>query len=282
MPVLRDVLKSGAWFSFHFVDVTFSGKTFPQAAMAVNATDRFSGQKLLLQVDTACSENLLYDGAALPDGTSAPFARTLDFEGGFSTELVFSSNAQHIPAARSEDAPHSDGTLGLAVFGRHGFAIDYPARRLHVLDEAQLDALSARFNEHFAPCVPRAGVLFALPVIIAGQEVPTYLDTGSGAFQLILDRAIWSRLTGLPIDAPAVEHFQVPAWGKALDVAGVPVKCEVRLPGGHRLPLTMAHTLSAAPMSFANLGNAPFLDAIVVVNFRDRLFGYFPKADPAC
>ena len=279
---LQDVLKSGAWIKFEFMDGEFEGRKFPRAAMVVKALDKRSGMRLKLQVDTGMPTNVLHDNVVPPclgiEPVPDAFPLTLEFDGNFSTEAEFASTSRYLPSDTADGRGDSDGTVGMSLFGGHGFAIDYPAERLYLLSEAQLDAIAAGFSERFAPYISRikSYSVILLPVVIDGHALRAFFDTGGGMLDLVVDRGIWAQLTGVPTDAPTNDIFQVPAWGKRLDIVAAPVQCDICVPGGDCLPISMAHTLPAGGLTYATIGNKPFLDSIVVVNFRDQLFGRFP------
>ncbi len=165
------------------------------------------------------------------------------------------------------------GTVGVDFVGRAVLALDYPRQRL-----SRLAAVPPNWEEqaYWIPLSVTEQGLILIQVRVDDQ--PTWLgfDTGSSIFHLLTDDEHWKRWT----DGVVEETLPIHAWGKILTVYGAPPRVSLSL-GDHSLDVPLVYYRSDSGWSeFLQrfdvgglMGNAPFLDAMIVLDFPGERLG---------
>ncbi len=181
-----------------------------------------------------------------------------------------------------DDEPMPDGrpvlgTVGSDFAREHVLAVDFPGERLTRMDtvptnwEAAAHWTPMRLTEH-------GHVLIQVEV----DEEPHWVmfDTGSSIFEFITSDALWHTLC----HGQVTKTLRITAWGEALDVLGGPVRAQFTL-AGQPLPVRTAYYYRNMPgwdafqerFGFLGLmGNAPFWERVIVLDFPHGRFGILP------
>ncbi len=179
--------------------------------------------------------------------------------------------------AREEgDGGKQLGSLGLDLLVGHLVVIDYPGRRFALFKPGEAPAWLWR-RTTWTPAVLRDAKLF-LYVILGGKGVNDLIfDTGSSAFDIVVDFDEWKELTWLDGPDATTTKKRVNSWGKKITAIGA-VAPEPLIIGSARIADPKVYYLEEQPRLFANwpfpakglVGNAPFLDRVVILDLGIR------------
>ncbi len=288
------------WLPFVWQGATLSGRHFPHAAMFVPGTLPLLDASGWFQFDLGAPTSVLYGRAFAPAEAEALRAREDPDH-----PAVF--NGQPVPRLRTalhlgdtaiepliwlpdfgDDDPLSNGGRVLGTVGADWvrgwvLVIDYPSQRLARAAQVPPD-LEARAEWTRLQVGDYGHVLVELTV--DGEPRWAIFDTGSSIFPLLTDEAQWPVLsTGEVTDA-----LDIQAWGQTRRALGGPLAVEVRL-GARPLRVERVYyqpDAADAPQWTAFLrrfnmvglmGNAPFLDGGVILDFAQGRFGLVPGAE---
>jgi hypothetical protein len=164
------------------------------------------------------------------------------------------------------------GTLGADIIDQHVAAFDYPHFQLTIAD-----SLPASFPVPKSRCYFAGGRLF-FPVTIRQRQTLLYFDTGSSAFQLLIDSANWSQMAD---PASQSVSYPVSSWGKTLiahttstsDSIGIsstiiPIHRVTYIEGADTSQINTMKKMGIGGMA----GNALFLDYLLILDTRRQLF----------
>jgi len=129
----------------------------------------------------------------------------------------------------------------------------------------------------WTPATLRDGKLF--PYVILGDTGVGDLifDTGSSAFDIIVDFDDWTELTGLDDPSAAPTRKTVNSWGNEATVVGAPARGPLII-GSARIPRPQVFYLKEQPRLFSSwpfrarglVGNAPFWERVVIIDLGLR------------
>ncbi len=168
------------------------------------------------------------------------------------------------------------GSIGLDLLIGHIVIIDYPGQRFALLSHGQLPGWLLR-RLSWTPATLRDGKLFPY-VTLSGEGIgDLFFDTGSSAFGITVDRVTWTMLTGVSDPEEAATHWTVSSWGNTLTAIGEPAQGPLVI-GSVRIAGPEIFYLEQQPRLFESwpfpvsglIGNAPFLNRVVVLNLGLR------------
>ncbi|PRY10333.1 hypothetical protein CLV24_11462 [Pontibacter ummariensis] len=290
-----------AWIPFTWIKGEVSGKQFDKMAMNVplrlesiphafeaqfdmgatgtvilyekNLANYFKRYPALLQqLDTTAVVYL--------NNTKNPVLKDISFKlGNVAFEnrhaVLFKNYGEEIPldSVRSPTAKHV-GTVGAGIAKGKYLIIDYPNQRFAVQDSIspQLAAKTA-----FVPAKVGADNRIKVPLTINGEVHDVMFDTGASLFPLSVGTKDWYAYA----DTAQKDSMEITSWGQKVYMYGAPAKVDVYL-GKAKLPPTKVYSL-LNNTNFDNfykqegivglIGNAYFLDNVVVVDFKNKRFG---------
>jgi len=165
------------------------------------------------------------------------------------------------------------GSLGLDLLFGYWVIIDYPGRRFALLRPGDAP-LWLWQHATWTPAELRNAKLF-LYVTLGGQGVKDLIfDTGSSAFDVIVDFDDWTELTS-PETNPTEKD--VNSWGKVVTVVGAPARGSLIIGSAH-IDNPRVYYLKDEPGLFSQwpfparglIGNAPFWDRVVIMDLGIR------------
>lgn len=169
------------------------------------------------------------------------------------------------------------GTLGADIIDQHVVAFDYPYSQLTIADSLPASFPVPKTRFYFT-----GGRLF-FPVTIRQKPTLLYFDTGSSAFQLLIDSANWSQMAD-----PASQSVSYPvnSWGKTLiahttstsDSIGIsstiiPIHRVTYIEGADTSQINTMKKMGIGGMT----GNVLFLDYLLILDTRRQLFSLTRK-----
>ena len=168
------------------------------------------------------------------------------------------------------------GTLGADIIDQHVVAFDYPHLRLTIADSLPASFPVPKDRFYFT-----GGRLF-FPVTIRQKQTLLYFDTGSSAFELLIDSAGWSQLAdhkAQPVSYP------VNSWGRTLSAHTINTPDSIGISSSY-IPIHRVTYIEGADTSQINTmkkmgiggmtGNALFLDYLLILDTRRQLFSLTP------
>jgi len=163
------------------------------------------------------------------------------------------------------------GTVGLELLIGHTFVIDFPKRRICLLERADLPE-SLTHEADWSPAEIRHGKLF-VDVALNGQKLDGILyDTGSSSDALCVDLSLWKEATGRSGTKDATTHTSGQSWGRELEIIGAPASGELKI-GKHVYQRPLMTTVPAQPEVYRTeyraqglLGNALFAGSIIILD----------------
>jgi hypothetical protein len=168
------------------------------------------------------------------------------------------------------------GSLGLDLLVGYWVLIDYPGRRLALMRPGEAP-LWLWQRATWTPAELRDAKFFPY-VILGGKGVgDLFFDTGSSAFDIVVDFDDWIDLTGhAGPDAAPVQRI-VSSWGKRVTAVGAPATGPLII-GSARIVSPQVFYLKEQPNLFANwpfpakglVGNAPFWDRVLIMDLGLR------------
>ena len=284
------------WQKFHWQGADLGGRYFPHAVMYVSATlPALNDLQGWFQFDLGAPTTMLYAQAFTPEHKAALMCfqrqgRHAIINGQEAPILDLSLHVgpwQITPVAWYRDFGDEDtmpdgkpvlGTIGADLVRGHILVMDFPAQRL-----ARLEHLPASWEKaaHWTTLRLTDQGHVVIEVEVDGRPRQALFDTGSSIFELLTDASQWSRLS----QGNVTETLSITAWGESKEVAGGPLKAQVRL-GGALLPIHTVHYADEKGWQdfFSHydmvgiIGNAPFLEHTIVLDFPKGRFGVLPPA----
>jgi len=163
------------------------------------------------------------------------------------------------------------GTVGLDLLVGRTFIIDFPRKRICLIERADLpDSLIGAAD--WSDAEIRHGKLF-IKMTLNGKELTEILyDTGSSPTVLDLDLNLWKEFTGRAGASEATAHSKGQSWGHEIESIGAPATGDLAI-GHHVYRTPLLTTIPARPDSDRTnyraqglLGNALFTDSIVILD----------------
>ena len=280
------------WHPFIWYGETLAGRYFPHAAMFVRgelpALDGLTG---LYQFDLGAPKSMLYAKSFTSEQQARLEAyripnRQMHIGGGAypMLDLTLKIGAWTLTGGlgwhleMGDPEPDEDGALTLGTLGSdfvHDkvLAIDYPGQRLALLEKLpdvwEQAAVWARLR------VTEFGLIL-IQIQLDGTPIWVAFDTGSSIFHFLTDEKRWRAWTS----GDVTDTLPITAWGQSQVVYGGPPMVDLALEG---IPLDLPliyyqrkEGLSEFLERFESgglMGNAPFLDKTIILDFIRGRFG---------
>jgi hypothetical protein len=116
-----------------------------------------------------------------------------------------------------------------------------------------------------------------LPFSIGDTDELAMFDTGSSQTELSVPPSRWEKITGLNTNDSAVKQIHGLAWGKPLTIFAAKVDKNIYISGQFK-QLNKIETPFPYPHDDkfpAIIGNALFIDDVIVVDIANKKFGLF-------
>jgi hypothetical protein len=163
------------------------------------------------------------------------------------------------------------GTVGLDLLVGRTFIIDFPRRRICLIERADLPENLIHAAD-WSDAEIRHGKLF-INMTLNGKKLNEILyDTGSSPTVLDLDLNLWKEFTGRAGASEATTHSKGESWGHEIGSIGAPATGDLGI-GHHIYRTPLLTTVPARPDSYRTvyraqglLGNALFTDSIVILD----------------
>ena len=282
-------ISQAPWIKFDWIPLKQQDSVLERAAIAITGQLVNSDLRLKFQLDTGTPTSLLYEIPArkqLPKSLYAiadnpPSNLTIQFDGTFQDTVKFGLIKNFGDLSNSSNPFPETGTLGLDFFtnANAGFAIDYKKQQIYMLSSNLLGNISAQYSDSFFDYQDSHQKIkhkILLPFQIGNIKQLAFFDTGSSMFELVVSSDLWKEITALNLDSPFVSQIEAEAWGNPLILLGAEVQKDIYI-SGRLKRLRKVYTFSqydGPPI----IGNALFLDDVIVVDLVNRKLGMFPNA----
>jgi hypothetical protein len=276
------------WAPFRWFAADVGGRQLEKSVLLIPAELQQVRGPHELQLDLGADGSVLYGGMVqLRPDAEAEFGSTrrVTVSGTIAGHRIAAESVgvilgDGLPLRRGQP-PTSVGLLGLTFFEKRVLVLDYPRRRLAILEEGQQVPVALERTAEFLPVTYRDGKLY-LPTEIGGvmHRDAFFFDTGAGPFPLVVDPKEWRRLTGRAEDDPANENLLASGWVD-MKMAGAPSRMPLRVgPAEMRAPAVYfvrdppgAVDFGRWPRTTGLLGNGLFDRFTIVVDLPRRRFG---------
>lgn len=257
---------------------------FPKAAVMVPMTIEGIDKKMYMQLDTAagtCLNGLTV--ASLPNDSIKPLRQGVVSLSGQIAGLAIKNEKFAVIPGLGEAENNIIGTLGLDTFRGKALVLDFLNNQLAVVDSIRHlpDELAQRV--HYIPAEYTKNNRCLIKMSIGHEELTVAYDTGASIFYLKTRESIWHNLTNRTGKEEDNTILNIPAWGQTIEIVGAPAQLPLQIadltfteaevffsPSGHWDPLFDRERFDAI------IGNAPFYDCVVVLDFRGKQFGIGP------
>jgi hypothetical protein len=217
-------------------------KTIEHAALLVEAQIRGVARPVLMQLDTGCDVNLVYE---IPFGQVDPgFPRTGSNQAllagaiagrGFEREPFFVRKAglpwlNRLAAsieqrvATWKGKPVLLGTVGAAFVERRALLLDFVAGKVAILGDGEELPPDMANRMAFSAVERRDRKIFVRAVVNGVEERNLAFDTGSSALPVATTRRQWLRWTGRQADDPKNTALRLWSWDRYLTMTGAPMR----------------------------------------------------------
>lgn len=245
----------------------------------------------LMQLDTGTPQTVFYQvpmrqlegSLGVVEGSNAPLTIPLSIAGYHYDDFVKADYGLHVwnnfgdPIDPKDEHPQL-GTVGVDVFVHHVVVLDFPHRRIAMLDEGQTLPTDLVAKAVFLPVQfdkAHDWKIF-LPLNISGKDYPDdfFYDSGSSETQLEAVKMTWQELTGLTGNEKGLDTFTSLDWGQQDLFAKAPIKGQLTIGPvklDRPLAVTMLRGRPQGDLSNANyhvlglIGNAPFYDKYLLI-----------------
>ncbi len=280
------------WIDYKWVPYSVGDRSFPKAAIFIPVKiAKLETLPTVVQFDLGSDATILYENPFKLLGPEKDFFkehwnRNVDSTYKFGRLKNYSFQLGHLPVhdpllrvnygtLLTRDSFYTDqkvGTMGSDFFKNKYLVIDYPAHRIAVAD-----TLTDEVLEKFSFVQARIqNNRLEIPMEINGITYWFLFDTGASIFPLQTHRSLWDSLR---LPSP-IDSFQVPSWGKMVNVYGAPMKYSIRM-GNLELPRDKVYYVDAPETTeyFKSIGlsgltgNAYFLSNIVLIDYKNKRFG---------
>lgn len=288
---------SYSWFPFSWHSAELSGRTFDKVAMLIPAKVNKLDANFTLQFDLGSDATIIYgntinsyykenemknfilqNSKATDDGGKKVYAtKGLVYRfGGFSKDNIMYKDdyGDKIPADSlfTKSSKHI-GSLGADVFYNKVLIIDYPNKRMCVLDS--LDNYWRKITT-FVEVKSKSGRLH-IPLTINNKTYWFLFDTGASLFPINTTKELWNSIVDKAIK---VDTIIANSWGEKVKFYGRPIKENIYL-GKRKLENNYAwYNENVRIQEFSKTenidgftGNVFFINNIVVLDFKNKKFG---------
>lgn len=236
--------------------------------------------KMYMQLDTGSPKSFLYENRAIEITYAQDTSRKdIVVEVG-AGERKMSLHALNVVKLDSQQKHSSDiiGTLGTDFLDKKIVVVDYPNRRLMIFEQIT-SALEQGLI--WSPLIYEQGNLL-FPSDILGKSKLLYFDTGSSAFDLLVNKESWLAMAAKD---SASNSYEVESWGRKLTAHSVASTASVKL-AGSELPVQYVTYIDGATDSQINrmmslgiggmIGNKLFLNSKLVIDTKNKRYGILP------
>lgn len=274
---------------FTWIRDSLQGKRNSYVAMLVPVKLKGCPRQFYMQFDTGSPYSLLYRNKLKAILTRYPQVLPLADTAGSIPQFQFTAGNTPILAKEivvkqfdstgidwTKNAQEIIGTIGTDIFNSKVLRINYPGRYISVGNK-----IADRMDIHwFEFLYTGRGILF--PAIIKGKQIKLYFDTGSSAFELLVDKEM---AMSMAIPNAAISTSTVESWNNKLRVTSIQTADSIII-ASEKLPLRRvafiegASNVQATAMRSMGIGgmtgNSLFLDVELVIDTRDGKFGIKP------
>jgi hypothetical protein len=288
------------WISFEWSGDSLGDKYFDKTAMFVPVSFTGIPHKFIAQFDLGSNASIIYgnpirsylsrypDFAKQLDTTNAGF-RIGEFKNielsldNYKTKLAIVPYYKdfgediHPDSINSTTKKHI-GTIGVDILQDKILIIDYPNKRIAILDSINSD-IKGEFD--FISCQIKNGRI-KLPLTINGSTQWYMFDTGSSIFAIITDENNWKSMC----DLSQTDTIRISSWGEYYNVYGAKTNTNIYL-DKIKLPETYAYMtplegylgLFKQEGISGLTGNAYFVNNIIAIDFKNIRFGIYKSMD---
>ncbi|MBC8155588.1 MAG: hypothetical protein H7Z72_22095 [Bacteroidetes bacterium] len=263
------------------------------AALLIPVTVRNSTRVFYMQFDTGSPVSLLYDDKlkeikALMNrsgNTSDTLQKTMNFNFKIGNTEISAREISVVKRTQIEDktidttARQIIGTIGTDTINGNVLLIDYLERKIVVIDKIPESILkSTKLSDFF---YTMGSIL--LPSILQKENKILYFDTGSSAFELLIDKLTWQNLANkdsIPLS------YKVQSWNRTLTANTVATRDSIQI-STQKIPLRYVTFIEGASDNQINrmmalgiggmTGNKLFLNTILVIDTKNKKFGVVRK-----
>lgn len=290
-------LENYNWFSFNWYSAAISGKKFDHLAILVPAKVNDLKANFILQFDLGSDATLLYGNVLnsyyseneinsflLKDRKGISDAGHISYDtDGLRIEMgdfiiKNPSFKENYGLSVARDSLYSSqakniGTLGADAFQNKILIIDYPNKKMCVLNE--LDDYLKK-NTTFIQARSKNGRLH-IPFTIKNKTYWFLFDTGASLFPINTNKGLWKELVERQIPLDTIEGN---SWGEKVKFYGGPMKKTVYL-NKYKLKNSFAWYNENKRLQDFNksenidglTGNIYFIKNIIVLDFKSYKFG---------
>ena len=293
------------WISFEWTGDSLGNRYFDKIAMFIPVSFKGIPHKFKAQFDLGSNASVIYGNSFSPYLSAYPeFAKLLDtvnteisIEDEKQGELknvelsldsfkitlamlpYYKSYGNRLPAdsVKSISIKHI-GTIGADVVQNKILIIDYPNKRIAILDSLN----SEQHNKFdFVGCKMTGG-RFIIPLTVNGKIQWYMFDTGASLFPIITDETNWKSFC----DISKPDTIKIASWGTFYTVFGAKTNKDIYF-NKTKLPQTTAYmmTLKDYLEMFkqekisGTTGNAYFLNNVIALDFKNAKFGIMTLVD---
>jgi len=272
-----------AWSTFLWDDATIGGRKYSRAALLIPVRVPEQRRVGYLQLDLGAS-TVFYTTPYSEFVPGHSLAASPTFTGRIAGHEVQDYPIRLEDVHRQTGAPADRwviGTLGMDFFAFHSLVIDFPNRRLLILDYEEVPETHIHDSMMFSEGNYRDDKFF-VALSIAGKPYKDgfFFDTGSSLFPLIVSPPLWHTLTGRTGNETANIRMDIDSWEKKVTVVGAPVRGSIEIAGAVYRDQLVFYTphgefdfAKADPRIIGLFGNALFYDRMVLVDPYRRRFG---------
>jgi hypothetical protein len=169
------------------------------------------------------------------------------------------------------DSEKNIGTIAPDIFQDRILLIDYPNKRICVMDNLPKEYSNASFQ----PFKIKDGRI-KIPLNINGKQEDLLFDTGSSLFALTTTEKNADKISNTTI----VDSLKIPSWGEYTTVYGKKVNSEISF-GNKKLENSIVYfdKVNKYDKFFEKeniwgiTGNAYFLNNVVIIDYKNKRFG---------
>lgn len=285
------------WIPFNWEGAGISGKYFDKLAITIPVTIDKLPHKFNLQLDLGAINTVFYGNSINPyfeqyKELKNKIDTTLKFRMQSQTNFklknvelilgkvnigkinigIFKNFGDEIPkdSVNTKSEKHI-GTIAPDVFQDKILIIDYAKRRISITDKLP----KVYSNATFMPYKIKEGRI-KIPINIDGKNEDVLFDTGSSLFSLITTEERANKIT----ESNVIDSLKISSWGEYYMVYGKKEKTKVKF-GSKVLNQTIVYfdkqkgnkKFYEEEEIWGITGNAYFLNNIVIIDYKKKLFG---------
>ena len=285
------------WIPFDWVGDSISGKYFDKLLITIPVSVDNLPHKFNMQFDLGAINTMFYGNSIEPylekySTLKSRLDTTLIFRAQSQTNYMFkdvsfklgnvSFGKRNIGNFKNfgDEIPKDSimtksekhiGTIAPDLFENKVLIIDYPNKRLCVVNEVPKQFQKAQFR----PYKTKEGRI-KIPITINGKDEDVMFDTGSSLFSLITTK---DKATAIS-ENKIVDSLKISSWGDFYMVYGQPINSKIKFGTKELSKATVFFDNNDRFASFYKeeeiwgiTGNAYFLKNVVIIDYKNKLFG---------